>query len=344
VRFDPPVPLIAAVTWLPATVRTAERAVAAGEYDADDARRDGYRQLPVSDGLAAPELAALAGSAALAAAGCGPSQVGLLAHAWTHYQGHDFWSPAHFVARRVGADRAVALGVQQMCNGGAAALELAGTRLLADPTITTCLVTTADVFARPGFDRWSSDQGIAYGDGATAVLLGRAPAQLVLRATATVCAPELEAMHRGDRAFGPAPGSHGVPVDVRQTKGAFAAGGGMARFRETARAAVRAVIVRALARAGLDAADQRVRALALPRLGRSVLEAAYLPAVDGLTAAKVLDYGADTGHLGAGDTAANLRQVHEDDLLRPGEVAVLVSAGAGFTWTALVIERTGRMA
>lgn len=341
-RFDPPVPVTAAATWLPDTVQTAEQAVASGDYDAEDARRDGYRQLPVSTGLAAPELAVLAGRAALAESGRRPDEVGAVLHAWTHHQGHDFWSPAHYVAHRIGALGAVAIGVQQMCNGGAAAIELAAVLTRSDPAVASALVTTADVFTRPAFDRWRSDQGIAYGDSATALLLGCTPAPLALRSTATVSAPELERMHRGDRPFRAAP-RHGEPVDVRRTKGEFAASGGMARFRDTARRAVRTVILRSLAAAGLAPADERVRVLALPRLGRSVLEAAYLPAAGGLTAAKILDYGADTGHLGAGDAAANLRQVLDDGLLRAGELAVLVSAGGGFTWTALVIERTGGM-
>ncbi|MBD0691318.1 hypothetical protein [Streptomyces sp. CBMA123] len=44
----------------------------------------------------------------------------------------------------------------------------------------------------------------------------------------------------------------------------------------------------------------------LHRLGRAALEAAYLPAVGhlGLSGIEVLDHGARTGHLGAGDVTA----------------------------------------
>jgi 3-oxoacyl-[acyl-carrier-protein] synthase-3 len=282
-------------------------------------------------------MAVLAARQALAEAGCDAMGLALVMHAWTHYQGHDFWSPAHFVAHQIGASRAVAMGLQQMCNGGAAALELAAAWLRANPPARHCLVTTADAFGGPAFDRLRGDQGIAYGDGATAMVLGGPIAPYALCSTATACAPELELMHRGDDAFGSAPRGE---VNVRRTKSAYAKAGMMPHFRATAQTAIRAVIRQSLAHAGFDPADDRIRGLALPRLGRSVLDAAYLPAVDGLTAGKTLSWGAETGHLGAGDAAANLRQIQDEELLGPGEVAVLLSAGAGFSWTSLVVQRS----
>jgi 3-oxoacyl-[acyl-carrier-protein] synthase-3 len=69
-----------------------------------------------------------------------------------------------------------------------------------------------------------------------------------------------------------------------------------------------------------------------------VLEAAYLPALDGLSRAELLNFGHDTGHLGAGDAAANLADIHARRLLAPGQSALLLSAGAGFTWSCLAIR------
>ncbi|MGH3991646.1 MAG: 3-oxoacyl-ACP synthase, partial [Pseudonocardiaceae bacterium] len=140
-RFDPALPIAAVTLWSPPGRETAAEAVAAGRLDAGVAAENGYRSVLVSQ-LAAPELAVLAASAALAAAQWDPATVDLVVHAWTYYQGHDFWSAPHFVAHGIGAARAVPVGVQQMCNGGAAAVEVAAARLLADPDVARAVVTT----------------------------------------------------------------------------------------------------------------------------------------------------------------------------------------------------------
>ena len=349
-RFDPPLPVAAVALWLPPQRVSAADAVAAGRLDAGDAAGNGYLAVPVSKDLAAPEMAVLAAGSALSAAGWDPATVDLVVHAWTYYQGHDFWSPPHFVARGIGAERALPLGVQQMCNGGAAAIEVAATRLLADPAVSRAVVTTADRFCGPGFDRWRGDRGAVYGDSATALLLTRAPAAplhltrapaaapLHLLAAVSFAAPRLEEMHRGDDPFGPAARGVAQRVDTRRTMGHFFATGGGPLFADIAVTAVHAVLGGALAEAMLDGDDPALRLVALPRLGRTVLNDDYRAVIAGHTGAEILDLGGETGHLGAGDAAANLATIHAGGLLRPGELAILLSVGAGFTWSALVVQ------
>ncbi|MFD4258432.1 hypothetical protein ACFWR9_12565, partial [Streptomyces sp. NPDC058534] len=116
-RLPSPLGISGPTLWLPPGRQSAAEAVTRELVDAETAGELGYTGLPVAD-LAPPEMAVEAGRRALAAAGADPGRVGLLLHAWIHYQGHDLWSPAHFVADRLGADSAVPLGVQQVCNGG----------------------------------------------------------------------------------------------------------------------------------------------------------------------------------------------------------------------------------
>lgn len=341
-RFDPGLPVAAVSCWLPPRRETAAEAIADGRLDADHAAKQGYVAATVSDELAPPEMAVLAATAALADAGWDPAAVDLVLHASTYYQGHDFWSPAHFVADRIGARRAVPVGVQQMCNGGAAAVELAAARLLADPATTRAVVTTADRFAPPGFDRWSGDYGTSYGDGGTALLLA-APAvepapPLRLLATATIAVPELETMHRSGDPFSPAPRMVSSQVDSRRTLKHFLAAGGGPVMASHAAATAGAVLAAALAEAHLTADDRRLRVVALPRLGRDVLDDDYPAGLGCGPATTVLRLGADTGHLGAGDPVANLAAVLAGGHLDPGEVTVLLSVGAGFTWSALVVQ------
>jgi len=89
--------------------------LACGRLTAQDAEGLGVNEVPVAD-EPAPDLAVRAGREALVQAGYPAERIGLLVHAWTWHQGHDFWSPAHYVASRLGARKALPFGVQQMCN------------------------------------------------------------------------------------------------------------------------------------------------------------------------------------------------------------------------------------
>jgi len=327
----------AVATCLPVELELAGEAVARGQISLRDVNRDGYESLTVSGSASGPEMAVLAARRVLASAATRPEDVGLLVHSWLYHQGHDFWSPAHFVASELGTSRALPVGLMQMCDG-ALGLELAIDRMAARPTVRTALVTTGDRFAGPYFDRWSSDSGVSYGDGGTAVLLSRTAGRFRVLGIGSVAAPSLESMHRGDRPSSPAPRTDRSVLDIRETKRWFLETHGRDTFRATVTSCLQRAVAEALCHAGIAADDPRIRRLLLPRLGRSVLDSSYLPALEDLLHAEVVDLGRATGHLGAGDAAANLADLDRLGLLDPGEIAVVVSAGAGFTWTCVVVE------
>ena len=101
-RLPRPLGISGASLCLPPARQNAQDAVALDLVDHETAGELGYDHLPVAD-LAPPEMAVEAGRRALAAAGVDAGAVGLVLHAWIHYQGHDLWSPAHFIADRLGA-------------------------------------------------------------------------------------------------------------------------------------------------------------------------------------------------------------------------------------------------
>ncbi|MDG6106650.1 ketoacyl-ACP synthase III family protein [Dactylosporangium aurantiacum] len=344
-RSSPPLsepPAIAAIgAWLPPGREDAAGAVAAGRLDTETAERLGYDRLAVSDEHAGPEMAVLAAGKALAEAGWSGADLDLVVHSWIYHQGHDFWSPPHYVASQVGAHDALAVGVQQTSNGCVAALEVALSRLAADPGVRRCLVTTGDRFAGPAFDRWFGDIDVAYGDAGTALLLDRSGGPYRLLSVASVCVPRYEVLYRGDDPFSPAPRTPRDRVDARRTKMVFRAGGGWLQFVGTLRNAVQRAVREALADADLTLDDPRVRYLYMPRIGTGAITQFYGPAAAdiGLRHAEIVVAGRDTGHLGAGDPAANLADLDAGQLLAPGEVALLLSAGNGYTWSCVAVRR-----
>lgn len=332
-------------TCLPVTVETAQEALARGRIGEEDLTNTGVTQVPVSEAVSAPDMAVQAARDALAAAGWDGADLGFTAHAWIHHQGHDFWSPAHYVAHRVGAVRGVPLGIQVMCNGGGTALEAAASRLLADRSTGTALVTTGDRFPDEGFDRWAGDYGVFYGDGATAVLMHErddAVDEFTLMGLSSAAVSAAEGLHRGRDEFTPASRWISDRIDVKRTKKAFINDVGLDGFYSGVHAALRGIVTTALEEAGIDPGDPRVRLLALPRVGVKVRRETYHPAVEGLTKASVVELGDRTGHLGAGDMAANLTDIRERELLAPGEIALTISAGGGFGFTCAVVARPVR--
>ncbi len=390
-RLVEPAGIAAAALWLPRGRSRADDAVREGRLRGRQSRDLGHEEVPDAEDVAPPDMAVRAARTALARAGVEAADLGQTYHAWMYYQGYDLWSPAHYVAHRLGALRAVPVGVQQVCNGGSAAVERAAARLAAGagagvgvgvgvgasvagfapalvPTTATtasvtasatasttastttpasdwALVTTADRFAGPGFDRWASDYGVAYGDAGTAVLL-RLPAgpsdALLLRSVASVAAPELEVMHRGADPFALVPRGHRPRVDMRATKRAYLHEHGNEPFARANRRAIGAIVAEALDGAGLDPWDPGLRYAVLPRFGAKTLAESWVAELAGLTGAEPVDFGRTTGHLGAGDAAAGLADLLRRRALAPGESALVFSAGAGFTWSCLLVQAPGR--
>ncbi|UQI48869.1 3-oxoacyl-ACP synthase [Streptomyces sp. HU2014] len=339
--------ITAAELWLPDGRERASDAVGDGRLRARAARELGHDTVPAAEDVPAPDMAVEAARTALAAAGVAAGDVDMVCHAWMYYQGHDLWSPAHYIAARLGAHDALPVGVQQVCNGGSAAVELtaawlAAARASRPGTPRRGLLTTGDRFAGPGFDRWAGDYGVVYGDAGTAVLL-TVPATprdpLVLLSVATAAAPELEAMHRGTDPFAPAARTVRERVDMRATKRAYLTEWGSDGFNATNEAAIRKVVADALRDAGSGPGDPRLRYAVLPRFGLKSLNESWIPVLSATLSADLLDPGRDTGHLGAGDSAAGLAELVRAGTLAPGERALVFSAGAGFTWSCLVVER-----
>ncbi|MGW2521682.1 3-oxoacyl-[acyl-carrier-protein] synthase III C-terminal domain-containing protein [Streptomyces sp. NPDC001617] len=338
--------VIGSAVVLPPAVESAAEAVRSGRITEQEREQLGVTSVHVGGGPA-PVLAAAAARAAAAEAGIEPDRVGHLLHGHTYYQGHDFWSPAHFIANEAGFDSCVPMSIEQMCNGGAAALGIGVERVRyavsGEPVLS--VATTADAFGGNGFDRWGSDYDTVYGDGATCVILSpelgdtSVPALRVV-ALDSRARPQFEAMYREGDAFGTTPHELREAIDVKATKRAFfERSGGTAEFRDAALKTIGELVAGVIDLAGVGTAD--VAATMLPRLSPKVLDLMYSEAIDPRLVPTLHCERDMTGHLGAGDFLANLDHLRRTDLVADGQYALVIGGGGGFTWSAALVQKVG---
>lgn len=328
--------------YLPEKVSRPGDAIAAGRIGETEANELGYVSLPHEDELVGPELAVRSARRTLRAARVEQWRVRHVLHAWLYFQGHEFWSPAHFVAKQLALWDAIPYGVEQMCNGGAASLELANGLLAAGSAGDTALLTTGDRFNSPGFDRWAADRGLAYGDGGASVMVSPEPlgvGGLELVSVAQRATPQYEEMHRFGYELEPAPGMRGTALDIKESKKSFLREQGMEGIARSARESLAAVLEEALGAWSESEPGGSISEVILPRLGSKALDDQYSPVVREITGMQPVKAGRSTGHLGAGDVIASLADFEKNPQRRPGDVAVIVNAGGGFTYSCLVVRR-----
>lgn len=324
--------------YLPPARDVAE-AVRRGNFTAEAHAEQGYRTVTVSADVAPPDMAVLAGRRALERASAGPDEFGLLLHCSSWYQGIDFFPTASYVHREVlaGCQHCPAVDVQQMSNG-VGALELAACRLSADGTHTAALVTAADRFLRPGFDRWAGD-GMVFGDGAGALVLRRGNGFARVLSLDTRVDTWLLGAAGGDEAFGPVAGHVGHPVDVRGRRRSFVSRRSSDDVRERVLGGFSGAVLGALGQHGLGLGD--VSRVVLPNVGRASMQAAYLDPLGLDMSATTWEFGRHTGHVGAADQMIGLCHLVETGQVGPGDRVLLVGIGAGFSWSCAVLEVLG---
>ncbi|MBB1152920.1 ketoacyl-ACP synthase III family protein [Amycolatopsis dendrobii] len=323
-------------SWLPPATTTAE-AVRSGQCSAETARKSEMESVLVApEGIAPPEMAARAARVALERSGVARGDIAVLLHATLFHQGYDLWSPAAYVQRAAVGGTCPAIEVRQVSNGGMAALDLAASYLLADPARQAALITAADRFDGPDFDRWHSDPGTAYADGGTAMVLSSVGGFARLRSLAVVGGPELEGMHRAGAAFGEVEMSTRQLVDLDAHKRSYVAEAGMSQTLAAILDGQREALKRALSDAELELSD--VDRLVLPHFGRRRLVSNYLRHMDVPLERTTWDFDSKIGHLGAGDHIVSLEHLVRTGGLRPGQTCLLMGVGAGFSWSSAVIE------
>jgi 3-oxoacyl-[acyl-carrier-protein] synthase-3 len=320
---------------LPSRLLVAD-AIASGECDPKLVRRTDVVSVAVSLGESAAEMAVTAARVALRRAGSSGTDIELMVHADTYHQGQDLWPVASYIQRETVRNTCSAIEIRQMSSGGMAAIDLATAYLLTRPQRCDVLLTTADRFCRPGIDRWSTDPGTPYADGATALVLSTRGGYARLRSIVMYADSELEQVHRGDEPFSPAPFTHRIPVDFEAAKNAFMRRYGLSYAINRVNGSQRSTVKQALAEADLELAE--VDWVVLPHFGYRRLESMYFRELGIDPARTCWGWSRTVGHLGAGDQYAGFGHLVDTGQARPGQTCLLIGIGAGYTWGAAVLE------
>ncbi|MEV7780090.1 ketoacyl-ACP synthase III family protein [Kitasatospora sp. NPDC088351] len=311
-------------------------AVETGRYDPRDNRLNQLVATRISAAESAPDMAVSAGRLALGRSGHEPGEISLVLHASLYHQGQDFWTPASYIQHHTVSGGGPAVHIQQGSNGGLAAWELAACFMAADSSRSAALVTTADRYCDPGFDRWNSDIGVVYADGATATVLSRRAGFAQICSMVSTSDPELEEMCRDTTGFTDRPHQDDRPLDLRTRKQRYVQKAGYGWIAERLVSGTERNIRQALDEADTDL--RSIRRVVLPNLGRGTLEWEFLEPMEIGPERTLWDWGRHVSHLGAGDQAAGLAHLAETGQLRPGDHVLLVGVGIGFSWTSVVVR------
>jgi 3-oxoacyl-[acyl-carrier-protein] synthase-3 len=307
---------------------------------AEPAGMPGWTGVAVAGDVSAPDLAVQAAKQAIAQAMHEDSEFAVLIHAGSSHQGPDFW-PAHSYIQRhtIGGD-APAMEIRQSCNGMLAAIELAGSFLVAQ-NATAALVTAADNFGHPLVDRRDYASGAAtnrpsiLGDGATAVVLSRREGFARLRAVRSTSVPWLEEMYRSGIPLFPPCATVGRTVHIGDRIAHYSRTKDFTAAKLALRDARTDLAKATLAEAGVDA-GQITRVTHVFSGGEPYIHSILAPlGID--TSRGMLEFGRSVGHLGPNDHVAALDHLLTTGSLAPGDHVLMLSNGGG-SLTAVVIE------
>lgn len=197
------------------------------------------------------------------------------------------------------------------------------------------LVTAGDTFQAPKFDPIASDF-FPYGDAGAAFLVGDRPGLARVLSVGTYAIPSLERLHRGNApVFQPADGSIG-PEQLTEAKKEFLENYGVSAYHAAAHEGVTAVVDEALADAGVGMAE--VDYVLVPFYGGATLEQDCLLPL-GIGVDRTLSALAPLlGHLGPCDQWIGLAYLYAYQMVRPGDLVLMVGIGTGMTWSAALLD------
>jgi 3-oxoacyl-[acyl-carrier-protein] synthase-3 len=323
-------------SYLPKAV-PVEDAIAAGRYDPEDQDSSGLVSVTVAGpDDSQPGMAAAAGRVALERSAHRGADVSLLLHAVTAYNGLDGWNAGCYLQQEILGGNGLSFEIRQLSNGAVASIELAAAYLAAGPGNGAALITAADQFAEPAWDRWRTSWGLVYADGASAAVVSRSGGFARVLSAVTVTDPGLEGLHRGRLPFGACPDAGEYPIDFRARALDFSQSFDIAAATGRISTGLVRAVTTAATEAGIEvtAADHYI----VPSFGRELLRQQCLDVLGIGIERSTWCWGSTVGHMGAADQFASLTYLRAAGRLNPGDRALIIGIGGGFNWTCVVLD------
>lgn len=215
-------------------------------------------------------------------------------------------------------------------------MHLAACLAAADPhTFRQIVLTAGERYCLPGIDRWRTDPGTPYGDGAAAIQITQGSGRLRIMSIALTADSSLQALHQSNTSDTIAPFIDGGYVQFDRSKKKFmqdnTVSSVITRVSDGQAEVIRQVLT------DTDLRLQDIDHFILPHFGKRRLVSIY--GALGIPLEKTeWDWSRNVGHLGAADQFAGLSNLMSSDRAEPGQKIMLLSVGAGYTWGAAILD------
>ncbi len=250
-----------------------------------------------------------------------------------------FWQPASYIQKTLDNRRALTFNLHQGCNSQLIALELISSYLRSNPNANHALSISGDLFGVNKFDRWNADYGIVYGDGFAGGLISKDHGDFKILHLESSCCGDLEELHRLTGASNEDSKSLKIQNSIKRTKKNYLEQYGSDSLANRSITEVEGLVKRCFNKTGCRMED--IRWVILPNLGTSIIEKSYLTALNITFSRTLWSLGSTIGHIGASDAFISLSHLIDTDKCSPGDKVMVVGAGAGFTWSCLLLEVSG---
>lgn len=326
-------------TYIPSAFEHSNEALHAGRLTREDHEKTQQVTAAVGGpGETAPKMSVWAGNEALnefhgyAAADSSPE---ILVHAVALHTGLEAWNGSAYIGNKLGYPDTLAVEIRNTCAGAIVGMDIMARHI---GSVGYGVLTASDIWRMPLFDRWASDSGLVYGDGAAAVILTHEIGPFQVLSTVLTQNSRYEQMHRGSASTDLPEYRETLPLSIRTRTDDYAREQGLDSFWEANTEGLQKSVTCALQYAGVD--QDEVKAWDFPHFGRTLLQRQCLDPLGlhpGQTAA---EFGAQIGHTGAADPLLGLHYLRSERRIRPGDYVGLVGVGAGFIWGCAILHCT----
>ena len=326
-----PLHLTALSTAVGKNVLPVADAIVCGDCDPEQAKKDGYSGLRQSE-LSVADMAREVALRTLEQSGTAGADLGHLSFSSIHETGFPgLWQPAAYLQKLTKAHSALAQNTSFGCNG--LAISIAQVALMQEALSQPSLLVAADCFENSGFDRWRSDQGLAYGDAASALLISDKPGIAEICFLAVNYIPELEEMHRTDTSEYPV---QAEKWNITRCKRDYIERNGSKAFFDQLNLALDDLEKSVEKYVGM--LGKPLKAVVTPFVGRSIRSSTYDAKFNRFAPINLGWFGESVGHTGVSDQFVGFSHLVDCGVLKSGDHVLLIGAGAGFSLSAMIVR------